>query len=59
MDRLGSRGRRWITGTPERVVERLREYEAAGVERVMLQHLVHRDVETIALLGREVVPALR
>src|SRR3954447_21675892 len=51
-------GETWITGTPERVVERLREYEAAGVERVMLQHLLHRDVDTIALLGREVVPAL-
>jgi alkanesulfonate monooxygenase SsuD/methylene tetrahydromethanopterin reductase-like flavin-dependent oxidoreductase (luciferase family) len=51
-------GETWITGTPERAVERLREYEAAGVERVMLQHLNHRDLDTIALLGREVVPAL-
>jgi len=51
-------GETWITGTPERAVARLREYEAAGVERVMLQHLNHRDRVTIALLGREVVPAL-
>jgi alkanesulfonate monooxygenase SsuD/methylene tetrahydromethanopterin reductase-like flavin-dependent oxidoreductase (luciferase family) len=51
-------GETWITGTPERAVERLREYEAAGVERVMLQHLNHRDLDTIALLGRELVPAL-
>jgi alkanesulfonate monooxygenase SsuD/methylene tetrahydromethanopterin reductase-like flavin-dependent oxidoreductase (luciferase family) len=50
-------GETWLTGTPEQVVERLREYEAAGVERVMLQHLNHRDIDTIALLGREVVPS--
>jgi alkanesulfonate monooxygenase SsuD/methylene tetrahydromethanopterin reductase-like flavin-dependent oxidoreductase (luciferase family) len=50
-------GETWITGTPEQVVERLREYEAAGVERVMLQHLSHRDLDTIELLGREVVPS--
>ena len=51
-------GDTWLTGTPGQVVERLREYEAAGVERVMLQHLVHRDLDTVALLGREVVPAV-
>jgi alkanesulfonate monooxygenase SsuD/methylene tetrahydromethanopterin reductase-like flavin-dependent oxidoreductase (luciferase family) len=51
-------GETWLTGTPEQVVERLREYEAAGVQRVMLQHLNHRDLDTIALLGRAVVPAL-
>jgi alkanesulfonate monooxygenase SsuD/methylene tetrahydromethanopterin reductase-like flavin-dependent oxidoreductase (luciferase family) len=50
-------GETWLTGTPEQVVERLREYEAAGVDRVMLQHLNHRDLDTIALLGREVVPS--
>jgi len=40
-----------ISGTVEQVVERLREYEAAGVERAMLQHLVHEDVEMVAVLG--------
>jgi len=29
----------------------LREFEAAGVERVMLQHVVHRDVDVVASLG--------
>ena len=28
----------WIVGTPEEIVARLREYESAGVEAVMLQH---------------------
>ena len=40
-----------ICGTVDGVVARLREYEAAGVERAMLQHLVHEDVEMVALLG--------
>jgi alkanesulfonate monooxygenase SsuD/methylene tetrahydromethanopterin reductase-like flavin-dependent oxidoreductase (luciferase family) len=51
-------GETWLTGTPERIADRLREYEAAGVQRVMLQHLLHRDLDAIALLGREVVPAV-
>jgi alkanesulfonate monooxygenase SsuD/methylene tetrahydromethanopterin reductase-like flavin-dependent oxidoreductase (luciferase family) len=40
-----------LTGTVEQLVERLREYEAVGVDRVMLQHLVHEDVEMVAVLG--------
>jgi F420-dependent oxidoreductase-like protein len=46
-----------LAGTPDEVVARLREYEAAGVERVMLQHLLHRDVEALELIAAEVVPA--
>lgn len=40
-----------LTGTVDQIAERLREYEAVGVERAMLQHLVHEDVEMVALLG--------
>jgi alkanesulfonate monooxygenase SsuD/methylene tetrahydromethanopterin reductase-like flavin-dependent oxidoreductase (luciferase family) len=40
-----------FAGTVEQVAEMLREYEAAGVERAMLQHLVHDDIEMVALLG--------
>jgi len=40
-----------LCGTVEEVADRLRAYEAAGVERAMLQHLVHEDVEMVALLG--------
>jgi alkanesulfonate monooxygenase SsuD/methylene tetrahydromethanopterin reductase-like flavin-dependent oxidoreductase (luciferase family) len=40
-----------LFGTVEQVAERLREYEAAGVERAMLQHIVHEDVEMVAVLG--------
>ena len=46
-----------LAGTPDEVIARLREYERAGVERVMLQHLLHRDVEALELIAAEVVPA--
>ena len=57
-DLLASWGDRWIAGTVDQVVDRLREYEEAGVDRVMLQHLVHEDLETVTLLAREVAPAV-
>jgi alkanesulfonate monooxygenase SsuD/methylene tetrahydromethanopterin reductase-like flavin-dependent oxidoreductase (luciferase family) len=40
-----------IVGTVDQVVAQLREYEAVGVERAMLQHLVHDDVEMVGVLG--------
>jgi alkanesulfonate monooxygenase SsuD/methylene tetrahydromethanopterin reductase-like flavin-dependent oxidoreductase (luciferase family) len=40
-----------ICGTVDEVASRLRDYEAVGVERAMLQHLVHEDVGMVALLG--------
>jgi F420-dependent oxidoreductase-like protein len=45
----------WIMGTVEQAAARLREYEAAGVSRIYLQHLVHRDTEMVELIGRELV----
>jgi F420-dependent oxidoreductase-like protein len=52
-------GEGFIAGTVEEVVERLQQFEDAGVERVYLQHLAHDDLDTVALIGRELVPALR
>ena len=40
-----------IRGTVEEVAESLRAYARVGVERAMLQHLHHEDVEMIELLG--------
>jgi alkanesulfonate monooxygenase SsuD/methylene tetrahydromethanopterin reductase-like flavin-dependent oxidoreductase (luciferase family) len=40
-----------ITGTVDEVAAKLREYEQAGVERAMLQHLSHDDVDMVAVLG--------
>ena len=56
--RADRRDRQPLTGTVEQVAEALREYEAVGVERAMLQHLVHEDVEMVGLLG-ELAAALR
>jgi alkanesulfonate monooxygenase SsuD/methylene tetrahydromethanopterin reductase-like flavin-dependent oxidoreductase (luciferase family) len=55
LERYADRG---PVGTVERVVDRLKEIEALGFERVMLQHLAHRDLETVALIGRELAPAV-
>jgi alkanesulfonate monooxygenase SsuD/methylene tetrahydromethanopterin reductase-like flavin-dependent oxidoreductase (luciferase family) len=40
-----------IVGTVDDVAEQLRAYEAAGVERAMLQHLVHEDADMVTVLG--------
>jgi alkanesulfonate monooxygenase SsuD/methylene tetrahydromethanopterin reductase-like flavin-dependent oxidoreductase (luciferase family) len=40
-----------LTGTVEQVAETLRSYQSVGVDRAMLQHLVHEDVEMVPLLG--------
>ena len=48
----------WAVGTPEQVTERLRAYADAGVERLVDQHFLHRDLDALALLAREVLPAL-
>ncbi len=46
----------WLVGTPEEIVARLREYEAAGIDGVMLQHHLYGDLEALELIGREVIP---
>ena len=53
-----NRGDAAILGTIDEAVERLRAYEDAGVERVMLQHFDHTDLEMVELIGRELVPAV-
>ena len=53
VDEVRSEG---LAGTPEHVLERLGEYRAAGVERVLLQHLAHDDLGSVELIGREIIP---
>jgi alkanesulfonate monooxygenase SsuD/methylene tetrahydromethanopterin reductase-like flavin-dependent oxidoreductase (luciferase family) len=55
LDRYGQFG---PVGTVEEAAVRLRALEEAGIERVMLQHLAHEDLDTIALIGRELAPAV-
>jgi alkanesulfonate monooxygenase SsuD/methylene tetrahydromethanopterin reductase-like flavin-dependent oxidoreductase (luciferase family) len=57
-DYVRERGEKLVVGTVEQAAERLRALEEAGVERVMLQHLDHRDLEMVALIGRELAPAV-
>jgi F420-dependent oxidoreductase-like protein len=51
-------GEPWIVGTPDEFVARLREYEDAGVEGVMLQHHLFHDEEALELIASAVIPAL-
>lgn len=48
---LEQRRRRWVMGTPDAARERVKEFEAAGVERLMLQTFLPRDLEMVRLLG--------
>jgi F420-dependent oxidoreductase-like protein len=57
-DWLAAYSERSVVGSVDEVVERLRAYERAGCDRVMLQHLLHRDLEPVRLIGRELAPAL-
>lgn len=41
----------WVSGTPDEASEQLRELADAGVDRVMLQLLLHDDLDQIALIG--------
>ena len=47
----------WIVGTLEEAAEQLAALRDAGVHRVMLQNLLHRDLDVLALIGDE-LPAL-
>jgi F420-dependent oxidoreductase-like protein len=47
-----------IKGTTAQAIEQLRELEAAGLTRIMGQHLLHRDLDAIELMGEEIAPAL-
>jgi F420-dependent oxidoreductase-like protein len=46
----------WIVGSIDQMAQQLKALEEAGVQRVMLQHLQHRDLDIVELLGRELIP---
>ena len=48
----------WIVGTLDGAAEQLAALRDAGVSRIMCQHLVHDDLDLVALLGRELAPQL-
>jgi alkanesulfonate monooxygenase len=51
---LSERRQRWIMGTPDQAWERVRALERAGVQRLMLQDFLPRDLDMVRLIGRVV-----
>ena len=49
---LAERRGRWIMGTPEQALERVRALEANGTQRIMLQDFVPRDLDHVRLMGK-------
>ena len=49
---LAARQSRWVIGTLDEAGERLRAFADAGVQRVMLQDFIPRDLDMIRLMGR-------
>ena len=39
-------------GTPDEAFERVRAFEAAGTQRIMLQDFVPRDLDHVRLMGK-------
>lgn len=48
---LEARRPRWIMGTPDEARRKVADLEAAGVQRLMLQDFLPRDLEMVRLLG--------
>jgi F420-dependent oxidoreductase-like protein len=55
---LAENSDKWVAGTVDEAVRRLSEFAELGVDRVYLQHLAQPDVETVRLIGSELVPAV-
>jgi alkanesulfonate monooxygenase SsuD/methylene tetrahydromethanopterin reductase-like flavin-dependent oxidoreductase (luciferase family) len=49
----------WIVGTLDEAAGQLAALRDAGTDRVMLQHLVHDELDTLRLIGRELAPRVR
>jgi F420-dependent oxidoreductase-like protein len=48
--------RAWIFGTLDEATDQLQALKDAGVSRVMCQHLLHDDLDAVALIGSELAP---
>jgi F420-dependent oxidoreductase-like protein len=46
----------YVVGTTAQVVDRLGELAEAGVDRIMMQHLLHDDLDAVRLIGEELIP---
>jgi alkanesulfonate monooxygenase SsuD/methylene tetrahydromethanopterin reductase-like flavin-dependent oxidoreductase (luciferase family) len=45
-----------LVGTVEEIVDELNFYRSAGADRIVLMHSDHRDLDSIELIGRRLVP---
>ena len=52
---FATREERWILGSPDEARAKVAEFEAAGVQRLVLQDFLPRDLEMIDQLGAELV----
>jgi F420-dependent oxidoreductase-like protein len=48
----------WIVGTVETAAEQLATLKETGVSRVLCQHLLHDDLDAVALIGERLAPAV-
>jgi len=55
----GMRGRGWLVGTPDEVVQEIGRRQEAGQSRLMLQHHAQEDFATLELLAREILPQVK
>ena len=55
MEWLEARRDRWIRGTPDEARAMVRRFADAGIERIMLQDFLPRDLEMIDLMAQELV----
>jgi alkanesulfonate monooxygenase SsuD/methylene tetrahydromethanopterin reductase-like flavin-dependent oxidoreductase (luciferase family) len=58
-DEAGWRAASFLAGSPDAVAESLKEWEAAGLQRVLLQMLDQEDIAALELFSRAVLPRLQ
>ena len=58
-DELSKLERDCIVGSAERAAERISEYAAAGVQRIMLNHELFDDLEMLEILAEQVFPKVQ
>jgi F420-dependent oxidoreductase-like protein len=47
-----------LVGDADAIVARVREYEDASCERIMLQHLLHADLDAVRAIGERLAPSV-
>jgi 2-methylisocitrate lyase-like PEP mutase family enzyme len=47
-----------LVGSVDEMAAALRPYAEAGADRLMIMHILHRDLESIQLIGEQLSPLL-